>query len=170
MLHNLFKICVSVSFNMLNVLLGGKLPPLGSAAVIVEERDHYLVVELPRGRVAFPGGFMTWREHPRQTAQREAKEETGLLVRVGDLIGTYSITSDHFTSMSTMSSVYAAEVVGGALRPSIEGRPCWLDEEELRGKLTKNSRAILDDYQRYRAEQRGKHVASVSGMSLPLSS
>jgi 8-oxo-dGTP diphosphatase len=170
MLHNLFKICVSVSFNMLNVLLGGKLPPFGSAAVIVEERDHYLVVELPRGRVAFPGGFMTWREHPKQTAQREAKEETGLLVRVGDLIGTYSITSDHFTSMSTMSSVYAAEVVGGALRPSIEGWPCWLDEEDLRGRLTKNSRGILDDYRRYRAEQRGKHVASVSETSLPLSS
>src|SRR5258708_7599311 len=145
MLHNLFKICVSVSFNMLNVLLGGKLPPFASAAVIVEEREPYLVVE-----------------HPKQTAQREAKEETGLLVRVGDLIGTYSITSDHFTSMSTMSSVYAAEVVGGALRPSIEGWPCWLDEEELRGRLTKNSRGILDDYQRYRAEQRGKHVASVS--------
>jgi len=170
MLHNLFKICVSVSFNMLNVLLGGKLPPFGSAAVIVEEHDHYLVVELPRGRVAFPGGFMTWREHPKQTAQREAKEETGLLVRVGDLIGTYSITSDHFTSMSTMSSVYAAEVVGSALRPSIEGWPCWLDEEDLRGRLTKNSRGILDDYRRYRAEQRGKHVASVSGTSLPLSS
>src|SRR5260221_2375866 len=111
MLHNLFKICVSVSFNMLNVLLGGKLPPFGSAAVFVQEHDHYLVVELPRGRVAFPGGFMTLREHHKQNAQREAKEETQLLVRVRDLIRTYSITSDHFTSMSTMSSVYSAEVV-----------------------------------------------------------
>ncbi len=46
----------------------------------------------------------------------------------------------------------------------------YVDEEELRGRLTKNSRGILDDYQRYRAEQRGKHVASVSGTSLPLSS
>ena len=109
MLYDLLKICVSVFFNTLNVLLGGNLPPLGSAAVIVEEHDHYLVVELPRGRVAFPGGFMIWREHPKQTAQREAQEETGLLVRVGDLIGTYSSISEQFTSMSVVSLVYAAE-------------------------------------------------------------
>jgi ADP-ribose pyrophosphatase YjhB (NUDIX family) len=160
MLYDLLKIGVSVFFNTLNGLLGGNLPPFGSAAVIVEERDHYLVVELPRGRVAFPGGFMIWREHPKQTAQREAKEETGLLVRVGDLIGTYSSTSDSFTCMSTVSSVYAAEVMDGVLRPSIEGRPCWLDEEELRRRLTEHSRAILDDYLRYRTEQRGKHFAS----------
>src|SRR5258708_20346816 len=110
MLHNLFKICVSVSFNMLNVLLGGKLPPFGSAAVIVEEREHYLGVELPRGHIAFPGGFMTWREHPKQTAQREAKEETGPLVRVGDLIPTYSITRDHFKRQITMPTASTATV------------------------------------------------------------
>src|ERR1700730_7290751 len=85
MLYELLKRCVSVFFNMLNVLLGGHLPPWGCAAVIVEERDHYLVVELPRGRVVFPGGFMTWREDPKHTAQREAQEETGLLVRVDHL-------------------------------------------------------------------------------------
>jgi ADP-ribose pyrophosphatase YjhB (NUDIX family) len=170
MLYELLKRGVSVFFNTLNILLGGHLPPLGCAAVIVEERDHYLVVELPRGRVVFPGGFMTWREHPAQTAQREAQEETGLLVRVGELIGTYSSTSDRFTSMSTVSSVYAAEVLSGALRPSCEGRPCWLAEEELRMRLTDHSRGILDDYLRYNAEQKGKHVSSLSGTHLPLSS
>ncbi len=89
MLYDLLKRGGSVFFNTLNMLLGGNLPPLGSAAVIVEEHDHYLVVELPRGRVVFPGGFMNWREHPPQTAQRAAEEETGHLVRVGELIGSY---------------------------------------------------------------------------------
>ena len=163
MLYDLLKIGVSVFFNTLNVLLGGNLPPFGSAAVIVEERDHYLVVELPRGRVAFPGGFMVWREHPKQTAQREAQEETGLLVRVGDLIGTYSSISEQFTSMSVVSLVYAADVIGGVLRPSIEGRPCWLEEVELRSRLTAHSSAILDDYLRYRTEQRGTHTAQIRG-------
>ncbi len=59
MLYDLLKICVSIFFNILNTLLGGKLPPLSSAAVIVEEDNRYLVVELPRGRIVFPGGFMT---------------------------------------------------------------------------------------------------------------
>jgi 8-oxo-dGTP pyrophosphatase MutT (NUDIX family) len=82
LLYDLLKRGVSLCFNTLNVLLGGNLPPFGCAAVLVEEQDRYLVVELPRGRVVFPGGFMTWREDPKHTAQREAQEETGLLVRV----------------------------------------------------------------------------------------
>jgi hypothetical protein len=63
--------------------------------------------------------------------------------------------------MSTVSSVYAAEVMGGVLHPSSEGRPYWLDEEELRRRLTAHSRGILDDYLRYRTERRGKHTTSV---------
>src|SRR5438270_12383929 len=87
LLYDLLKRGVSLCFNTLNVLLGGNLPPFGSAAVIVEEQDRYLVVELPRERVVFPGGFMTWREEPKNTAQREAQEEKGLLVWVDTLIG-----------------------------------------------------------------------------------
>ena len=143
LLYDLLKRGVSLCFNTLNVLLGGNLPPFGSAAVIVEEQDCYLVVELPRGRVVFPGGFMTWREDPKHTAQREAQEETGLLVRVDHLIGTYFSASDNFLNMSTVSCVYAAEVIGGVLRNSVEGRACWLHEEELRKGLVHIPRASL---------------------------
>jgi ADP-ribose pyrophosphatase YjhB (NUDIX family) len=150
LLYDLLKRGVSLCFNTLNVLLGGNLPPFGSAAVIVEEQDCYLVVELPRGRVVFPGGFMTWREDPKHTAQREAQEETGLLVRVDHLIGTYFSASDSFLNMSTVSCVYAAEMIGGVLRNGVEGRACWLHEEELRKRLSPHSRGILDDYLRSR--------------------
>ena len=37
MLYNMLKICVSVFFNVLNKLMGGKLPPFGTASVIVEK-------------------------------------------------------------------------------------------------------------------------------------
>ena len=104
LLYDLLKRGASLYFNTLNVLLGGNLPPFGSAAVIVEEQDCYLVVELPGGRVVFPGGFMTWREDPKRTAQREAQEETGLLVSVDHLIGTYFCASDSFMNMSTVCS------------------------------------------------------------------
>jgi ADP-ribose pyrophosphatase YjhB (NUDIX family) len=163
-------LCSMICFNTLNVLLGGNLPPFGSAAVIVEEQDYYLVVELPRGRVVFPGGFMTWREDPKHTAQREAQEETGLLVRVDHLIGTYFSASDSFLNMSTVSCVYAAEVIGGVLRNGVEGRACWLHEEELRKRLSPHSRGILDDYLRSRPLQRGIPASSDSQMPLPLAS
>ena len=169
-LYNLLKKGVSLCFNTLNVLLGGNLPPFGSAAVIVEERDCYLVVELPRGRVVFPGGLMTWREDPKHAAQQEAQEETGLLVRVDQLIGTYFSPSDSFVNMSTVSCVYAAEVIGGVLRNSVEGRAYWLREEEVRKRLGPHSLGILDDYLHFRALQRGKPAPSGSQVPVPLAS
>ena len=39
LLYDLLKRGVSLCFNTLNVLLGGNLPPFGSAAVIVEEQE-----------------------------------------------------------------------------------------------------------------------------------
>jgi 8-oxo-dGTP pyrophosphatase MutT (NUDIX family) len=111
---------------------------------------------------------MTWREDPKQTAQREAREETGLLVSVDHLIGTYCSASDSFQNMSTVSCVYAAEVRGGVLRNSVEGRACWLHEEELRKRLSPHSRGILDDYLRSRTLQRGARDPSESRMLLPL--
>ncbi|MFL5659306.1 MAG: NUDIX hydrolase [Ktedonobacteraceae bacterium] len=123
LLYDLLKRGASLYFNTLNVLLGGNLPPFGSAAVIVEEQDCYLVVELPGGRVVFPGGFMTWREDPKRTAQREAQEETGLLVSVDHLIGTYFCASDSFMNMSTVCSIYAARDESLALSSSLQSRP-----------------------------------------------
>jgi 8-oxo-dGTP diphosphatase len=42
------------------------------------------------GRWTMPGGGMEWSESPRETAQRELLEETGLTVTVGGLAGVYS--------------------------------------------------------------------------------
>lgn len=120
--------------------------------------------------MVFPGGFMTWREDPKHAAQREAQEETGLLVRVDQLIGTYFSPSESFLNMSTVSCVYTAEVVGGELRNSIEGRACWLREEELRKRLSSHSLGILDDYLHFRTVQRGKPASSGSQVPLPLAS
>lgn len=153
MLYDLLKKCTSIFFNLFNLLLGGKLPPFGSAGVIVEENDMYLVVELPGKHLVFPGGFMTWREDPRQAAQREGHEETGLLLEADDLINFYPCTSTSWLNMSTVSFVYHAKVVGGTLRNNIEGKPLWLPEQEVRARLTGHSRHILDDYLRYRSQR-----------------
>src|SRR5579864_4118115 len=115
MLYDLLKMFVSMCFNLLNKLLGGGLPPFGSTAVIVEQDNRYLVVELPRRRLVFPGGFMKWREKPAQTAKREGKEETGLDLRIDHLINIYSRASTSPFNMSTICFVYRAEVVGGKL-------------------------------------------------------
>jgi ADP-ribose pyrophosphatase YjhB (NUDIX family) len=150
MLYGLLKIVVSICFNLLNKLLAGGLPPFGSVAVIVEQDNRYLVVELPGGYLTFPGGFMKWREKPEQTAKREGKEETGLDLHVGHLINIYPRTSTSLFKMSTICLVFRAEILGGKLRKSIEGVPKWLTEDELRARFDTHKLGILEDYLRFR--------------------
>jgi ADP-ribose pyrophosphatase YjhB (NUDIX family) len=149
MLYDLLKMVVSMCFNLLNKLLGGGLPPFGSVAVVVQQDGRYLMVELPRGRLVFPGGFMKWEETPEQAAQREGKEETGLDLHIDRLIKVYARPRTSLFMMSNICFVYRAEVAGGKLRKSIEGKPRWLTEDEIRAHFGKDTLTILDDYLHY---------------------
>ncbi len=146
MLYRILKKSVGIFFNILNALLKGNLPPFGCVCILVEQDERYLIVERPEGSLVFPGGFMRWKERSEQTAQREGKEETGLDLRIGNIIGCYTTPSADFAAMSTITIVHRAEVEGGALRSSIEGRPYWVDEETLHSRLEEHYRIILNDY------------------------
>jgi ADP-ribose pyrophosphatase YjhB (NUDIX family) len=151
-LYRVLAKLVAIFFNLLNILLAGNLPPLGSVCMIVEDEGRYLVLQRPEGKIVFPSGFMRWREHPTQTVRREGKEETGLDLRAGEVVGYSSVVSSHFSRMSSLTLIYEAEVIGGELRGSIEGEPCWLDESELRGRMDAQSRQMVDRYLHYRAQ------------------
>jgi ADP-ribose pyrophosphatase YjhB (NUDIX family) len=156
MLYDLLKRCVSIFFNLFNLLLGGKLPPFASACVIVEENDQYLVVELSGNRIVFPGGFLKHNETPQQGAEREGCEETGLHIQVDDVINYYAFKNRSWYSMNNICFVFHGKVVGGELRNNIEGCPYWLHETELYARLGTHSRMILADYQAYRNQKRNQ--------------
>ena len=168
MLYDLLKKCVSIFFNLLNRVLGGKLPPFGSACVIVEKEHQFLVVELPGERIVFPGGFMNWSELPNEAAEREGYEETGLQLKAGELVGYYPCVTNSWMAMSNISFVFAAEVVGGELMPNAEGTPRWMSEEELRSHLSSHALGILNDYQkrRFQHNTRSGHLKSTELLPL----
>jgi ADP-ribose pyrophosphatase YjhB (NUDIX family) len=89
---------------------------------------------------------MRWKERSEQTARREGKEETGLDVRIGEFVGCYTTPSTDFSRMSTITIVHRAEIIGGELRSSIEGRPYWVDEATLRSRLEEHYHIILNNY------------------------
>jgi ADP-ribose pyrophosphatase YjhB (NUDIX family) len=149
-LYQVLKKSASLSFNILNICLAGNLPPLGCIAVIVEDQGRYLLLQRPEGGLVFPGGFMRWREHPKQTAEREFKEETGLEVELRHVVGCYSNSSASIDSMSTLTLVYCGEVSGGKMQGSIEGLPCWIEESKLHNMVDFRYVSMLNDYREYR--------------------
>ncbi|GAC1427616.1 MAG: hypothetical protein PVS3B3_09100 [Ktedonobacteraceae bacterium] len=146
MFYRTLKKSVGIFFNIFNLLLKGNLPPLGCVCILVEQDGRYLIVERPEGLIVFPGGFMRWKELSEQTAKREGKEETGLDLRIGDILGCYTTPSHDFKAMSTITIVHRAEVMGGTLRSSIEGVPYWVDKETLCGRLEEQYHIILNDH------------------------
>ena len=72
-------------------------------------------IEPGYGSWAQPGGFLEVDETVGEAAVRETLEETGLLVRPGELVGLYSRLE-----AAVVTLVFEAEVVGGDVRTSSE--------------------------------------------------
>ena len=99
---------------------------------------------------ALPGGFVDEGETVEGAAVREAREETGLEVRLEALLGVYSDPSRDPRG-HTVSAVYVARGEGEARAEDDARALDWLDPEDRCLALAFDHRRILDDYLRYRA-------------------
>ena len=89
-------------------------PKVGVGVVVRDEQGRLLLVqrgvEPERGRWSLPAGFLDATETPQEAAARECKEETGLDVVVGTLLGLYPAGPGTSFFLS-----FAATVTGGTL-------------------------------------------------------
>jgi len=71
--------------------------PKVAVGALIERAGRVLLVRravIPNiGRWALPAGFMDDDETPEEALRREVQEETGLTVRVGDVLGVYPLIS-----------------------------------------------------------------------------
>lgn len=117
----------------------GKLlwAPLSVAVLAEGEHGDYLTLEMG-GRHELPGGLVNSGEDLREAVKREAKEETGFDVEVGDLLDIHNHGGITF--------FFHGKVVGGEKSGSWEGEPEFVKKEEMKGKAWRLEHSHVHEY------------------------
>jgi ADP-ribose pyrophosphatase YjhB (NUDIX family) len=89
-------------------------PKVAVGTIILDEQGHIVLVrraiEPGYGKWVFPGGYVDRGEEVQVAGVREAREETGLEIRIDRLVNVYS-----YTGRAPVIIVYAATMIGGCL-------------------------------------------------------
>jgi 8-oxo-dGTP diphosphatase len=133
-----------------------------SVDVVIEllDRPGRPIVLIRRDRPppghALPGGFVDIGETVERAAVREAREETGLEITLGDLLGVYS-DPGRDPRGHTVSVVYVA-TASGTPAAGDDAAAIFVTDPEAAPALAFDHDRILGDYKRWR-----RHRASARG-------
>lgn len=128
--------------------MASRHPPthrVGAFAVIRDDRDRVLISRRSdSGWYNLPGGGVEPHESAGDGLVREVREETGLQVEIGRLVGVYSKPQKHEIVL-----VFEARVIGGTMQPSDEAdQHDWVTIDDLSNYrvLPKHLERIHDAY------------------------
>ncbi len=102
--------------------LGHATPKVGADAAVFDERHRLLLVRRSDdSRWGLPCGWVEPDETPAETAVRETLEETGLEIRITELVGAvHRHPSERNGPHAVISVLFLARVTGGEIRTSEE--------------------------------------------------
>jgi 8-oxo-dGTP pyrophosphatase MutT (NUDIX family) len=116
--------------------------PLRSAVGVIRRGPHYLAIDRADGRgLGLPGGLARRRESDEEAVRREITEETGLSVTSVEFVFRCPVLEPIPASIAVFS--VTAE---GNLRGSWEGEPRWVTLAELRSRITRSQRPIVESF------------------------
>ena len=106
-----------------------------------------------KGKLCYPAGMVEYCEMVEQSAVREAKEETGLKIRLKEILGVYSFPKRD-PRFHTISTVFIAEPIAGRIKSSFEGKVKWYDVKKIKFEnLGFDHAKILRDYITWRKKK-----------------
>ncbi|MCL7748676.1 NUDIX hydrolase [Halalkalibacter alkaliphilus] len=88
---------------------------LSAGAIIRDKFDHILLIKNKTRGWEYPGGFVNNNESVQDGAIREVEEETGIQVKIIDLIGIYQIKQE-----SSCHFLFLANPISGQLQSDDE--------------------------------------------------
>ena len=136
--------------------LGYITPKVGAEAAVFDREGRILLVRRSDdGQWCLPCGWVEPNESPEDAAVREAREETGLEVKSGDLVGVFTRKPGMgYGPHTAVAIIYLCKVLGGTLRGSHEApevRFWWIEEvpgwHELHRTYAEAARAAWKELQ-----------------------
>lgn len=119
--------------------------------VIIENENEIILIKRNRepfkGFYVLPGGHVE-NERIEETAIREAKEETGLDIKLKEILGVYS-GQKRDPRYPTVSTVFIADCEG-EVSSEKEGKPEWFNINKLPKELGFDHAKILKDYLKWK--------------------
>lgn len=112
-----------------------RVPRLTVDAWVRDRAGRLLLVQRGKppfeGRWGLPGGFCEYKEKTETACAREAKEETGMTVKVGKVLGVYS-DPRRDPRGHTVSVLYAAKPIRGKAKGADDAAAArWFAPKEL---------------------------------------
>lgn len=162
MANNEFKYCPRCATLLTREMSFGRLRPVCprcgwihfvdpkvAAAVLVEKDGRVLLArrvnEPFRGMWTLPAGFINGGEDPAEAAARECLEETGLSVRVTQVLEI--IPGREHPRGADFVIVYRAEVLGGELKPDDDADAVeWFGRDELPPLAFRATQKVLQSF------------------------
>lgn len=136
--------------------LGYATPKVGSDAAIFNADGEILLMERSDGSGwCLPCGWVEPNETPAQAVVRETREETGLEIEVGPLVGVFTRMPGAKNGPHTMIAiVHLCEVVGGELTLSHEGLALrYWRIDEVQGWHATHERYARAAFEMWRSER-----------------
>ena len=133
--------------------------PLPTVDIIIETPGGIVLIERrnPPYGWALPGGFLEWGETVEACAAREAREETGLDVRLEELLYVYS-DPRRDPRHHTVTTVFIASAAGPPTAGDDARSAAVFTADHLPAPMAFDHGRILDDYFRCRRGEERKTI------------